>query len=194
MKLSKDEIALNKIVGLRLRESRELCDYTQIEAAKMLGVTKVVLNKIESGCYQKAIPLKLIQLAAQSYDVTTDFLFSESDDFERANEVKAKRRFGVQMHSIHQKQLSKLAVKSATQDRKQKVLVKSMKSALYGITELDETLITFKKMNPSSDDMPCSSKLNHRINKLSKAAVQARLELVKSQAIPLNFLPNEINQ
>jgi len=190
MKLSKDEVAINKIVGLRLRESRELCDYTQIEASKLLGITKMFLGKIEKGLNTNNIPLKLMQEAARVYEVSIGFLFSETDDFEVSDEVKTKRDFGVKIHSFHQKQLSKLVVKAAAQDRKLKVLVKSMKSNLYAVGELDEAFITFKKMNPSFDDMPCSSKLSHRVNKLSKLAAQARLELVKNQATPLNFLPN----
>lgn len=190
MAINKAEISLIQTIGRRMFDARNLCGFTQTKAAELLDVKKSVLNKIETGINLKFIPLRLIHRASRLYDVSLDFIFGESEDWELAPEVQAERSFGVGIHAWHQQQLSSLAFKFSAQHRKQQVLVKAVKLFTHAADEVQEAMTQFKGVN-DFDSFLCSSKLNHRINKLDKASAKARLELVRCGAISLNFLPDE---
>lgn len=193
MPTNKEEVAIVRLVARRMTDARVLCGYTQRVAAKLLGISKCQLNKIESAVNLRFIPLRLIHKASRTYDVSIDYLFGENDDFEIAAEVKAERKFGVQMHYWHREQLSQLAVKLASYHRKQQSLTKGIKALLYGIKELDEAMTTFKELNPDFDELAASSKLNYRVEKVNKLSSNSSLELVKNNVIPTSFLSEEKN-
>jgi len=185
----KTEKNLMQIIGKRMFDARNLCQYNRNTAAGLLDIKPSLLCRLEKTLNLKYIPLSLIHRASQLYDVSLDYIFGESDDFELALEVQAERAFGVQMQTYHQSQLCELGVRFAGQERKQKALAETVKSVLYATTELEEVMLQFKKMNANFNIMACSSKLNHRVNKLVRASDRARLELVRCKALPLNFLP-----
>jgi len=193
MAINKAEAALMRVIGSRMTEARHLCQYNRDIAANLLMVKPSLLRRVETALDLKYIPLNLVYRASQLYDVSLDYIFGESDDFELALEVQAERAFGVQMQTYHQSQLCELGVRFAGQERKQKALAETVKSVLYATTELEEVMLQFKKMNANFNIMACSSKLNHRVNKLVRASDRARLELVRCKALPLNFLPENKN-
>lgn len=190
MAINKSEIALIQAIGRRMADARMLCGYTQTKAAHLLGIKPIMLGKLEAGVNVKYVPLSLVHRAARLYDISLDFIFGESEDWELAPEVQAERSFGVGIHAWHQQQLSSLAFKFSAQHRKQQVLVKAVKLFTHAADEVQEAMTQFKGVN-DFDSFLCSSKLNHRINKLDKASAKARLELVRCGAISLNFLPDE---
>ena len=67
----------------RQRQARELCNLSQSVAAKRLGyLTSAKLSKVEAAADTNSVPLWLIHRAASIYDVSTEFLFGFTDDFE----------------------------------------------------------------------------------------------------------------
>lgn len=188
MTMDKDEVALIRVIGQRMAEARNLCGYTQKKAAQLLEIKSSMLGRFEAGINLRYIPLRVIHRASKLYDVSLDFLYGESNDFELAPEVQAERSFGTQMHEWHRAQLSDLAVKFATQQRKQKALIKSVTNVLYASAEIEEAMKQFKNTN-DFNNLSCGSKLNHRIGKLSKVSAKIRLELASCNAISLKLLP-----
>lgn len=78
-----DQASLAQTIGARMREARELCDMPQSVAAKRLGYSNPsMLSKVEWATDRNTVPLWLIVRASRLYDVSIDFLFGCSDDWE----------------------------------------------------------------------------------------------------------------
>lgn len=79
-----EQAALVRLFGAKMREAREeLCNLSQSEAAKRLGYANPSkLSKIEWASDTNSVPLWLIVRAAQLYEVSLDWLFGLSEDFE----------------------------------------------------------------------------------------------------------------
>ncbi len=74
---------LVKTIGLRLKASRELCNLSLSEAARRLGYANPSkLSKVENASDTNSVPIRLIRDAARIYEVSTEYLFGLSDDFE----------------------------------------------------------------------------------------------------------------
>jgi transcriptional regulator with XRE-family HTH domain len=74
---------LVKTIGLRLKASRELCNLSLSEAARRLGYSNPSkLSKVENATDTNSVPIRLIRDAARIYEVSTEYLFGLSDDFE----------------------------------------------------------------------------------------------------------------
>lgn len=74
---------LVKTIGARLKASRELCNLSLSEAARRLGYANPSkLSKVENATDTNSVPLRLIRDAARVYEVSTEYIFGLSDDFE----------------------------------------------------------------------------------------------------------------
>lgn len=61
----------------RLKEIRKDNDYTQIEIAKILGITQVQYSRYETG--ERLIPITLLIKLADYYNVSIDYLLGLTD-------------------------------------------------------------------------------------------------------------------
>ncbi|MFZ3017142.1 MAG: helix-turn-helix transcriptional regulator [Gallionella sp.] len=78
-----EQAALVRVIGDRLREAREMCNWSQSEVARRLGYSNPSkLSKVEGATDTNSVPLWLIVRAARLYEVSVDFLFGLTDDFE----------------------------------------------------------------------------------------------------------------
>ena len=78
-----EQEAVVKTIGARLVEARELCNMSQLAAAYRLGYSNSSkLSKVEGATDTNSVPLWLIVRASKLYDVSIDFLFGATDDFE----------------------------------------------------------------------------------------------------------------
>ena len=78
-----DQAILVQTIGARMREARELCNMSQSAAAKRLGYSNPsMLSKVEWATDSNSVPLWLIVRASKLFDVSMDFLFGTSDDWE----------------------------------------------------------------------------------------------------------------
>lgn len=78
-------------IGRRLIEARELTGMGQAAAAQMLGVPLKVLIRHERPNDRLTVSLTLIQRAAEAYEVSLDFLFGVSDDWETGARMTQER-------------------------------------------------------------------------------------------------------
>ncbi len=61
----------------RLKEIRKDNDYTQIEIARILGITQVQYSRYETG--ERLIPITLLIKLADYYNVSVDYLLGLTD-------------------------------------------------------------------------------------------------------------------
>ena len=77
------QAALVKTIGARLKASRELCNLSLSEAARRLGYSNPSkLSKVENATDTNSVPIRLIRDAASIYEVSTEYLFGLSEDWE----------------------------------------------------------------------------------------------------------------
>ena len=93
--LRAEQVKIVKSFGVRMREAREIANFTQVQAAVLLGYSNSSkLAKVEGASDTNSVPLWLIPKAAYVYDVSTDFLFGISNDWERDPTVSRQRNIG----------------------------------------------------------------------------------------------------
>ena len=79
----REQARLVQTIGARLAEARELCNMSQVVAAQRMGYSNSSrLSKVEGATDTNSVPLWLIVRASRLYDVSLDYLFGESDDWE----------------------------------------------------------------------------------------------------------------
>ena len=83
---------LIRTIGDRLRQARELSNLSQQAAAKLLGYqNSSKLSKIERSTNSRTVPLWLIMRASKLYEVSTDFLFGLSEDWDTGVRMTRER-------------------------------------------------------------------------------------------------------
>ena len=89
---STERSALAKSIGKRLKEAREVAGMSQNFAAHKFGyANSSKLAKIEGGTDTNSVPLWLIARASRLYEVSIDFIFGESDDWELSAQACIER-------------------------------------------------------------------------------------------------------
>lgn len=80
---TKPQAAAVKMIGARLREAREMNNFSLSEAARRLGYANPSkLSKVENATDTNSVPVFLIRDAAELYDVSADYIFGLADDWE----------------------------------------------------------------------------------------------------------------
>jgi transcriptional regulator with XRE-family HTH domain len=181
--VDKDEIAIVKIAGGRMAEARELCKLPRHVAAERLGISDALLAKIEEGVDVEHLPLKLVRQASLVYDVSCDFLFGFSDDWEVAEETKQGREIGAYLHQAQIKLFSQWAVKQRRQEKQVQALAAAVDALRLEVAEIFEALDAFQALNPGFNHLPGGSMIRYRVHKANRAAQNAYLSLVRCRAI-----------
>lgn len=80
---TKPQEAIVKTIGARMREAREMNNFSLSEAARRLGYANPSkLSKVENATDTNSVPVFLIRDAAELYDVSADYIFGLADDWE----------------------------------------------------------------------------------------------------------------
>lgn len=138
-----------KTFGLRMKEAREIANFSQIEAAKLLGYSNSSkLAKVEGASDTNSIPMWLITKASEVYDVSTDFLFGLSDDWERDIAVSRQRNMGRWVHE-HWKNANAAQVASIMMlNKRLEVVEKATAGAVAGSKKVFDMMSQVRKLNP----------------------------------------------
>jgi len=175
---SKDELAVLKQVGSKLREARELLgtEMTLKRAAVLLGTSKQILEALEAGRVNNC-PVRLIKKASEVYDVSCDYLFGFTSDFECDPAIQFERQMGLGLHNAYMYELAKFIVDHQKQQVRQDALSSVVREMLTAASDIAETVERFQKLNNRFEEMPCGSQLIHRTRVLRKLASEARNRL-----------------
>ncbi len=166
----RDQACLVQTIGARMREARELCDMSQSVAAKRLGYsTPSMLSMVEWATDRNSVPLWLIVRAAKLYDVSIDFLFGATDDFE----VGLQR--GVQTWLIGEWEKSRIEDMKALEKLHRRVAaVSALLPVIADESERTaEAIERFAEINPGFDDMRGSARLAAAAENLVRHAAKA---------------------
>lgn len=163
----RDQAELVHIIGDRLREARELCNLSQSEAARRFGYSNPSkLSKVELATDTNSVPLWLIARAAKLYEVSLDFLFGFSDDFE----VGVPR--GAQPWLINAWEKARERDMAALARLHEEIATVSQHIAVLtaDAREVAGALQTVCLRNPEFIDMPASGMLAGRIERMQEHA------------------------
>lgn len=178
-KRDKADVARN--VGQRMREARELCNMSQTVAAKRLGyANSSKLSKVETCSDAGSIPLWLIRRAAEVYEVSIDYLFGATEDWEVGARMLQEREVSAWVHRAwHEgRERDLLAVKQLN-DRLA-VLREAVAVTVAMTEEVSIALDRFSQLNPEfEEDMRGSNRLVSAVKNAAAAAGGARAKMVK---------------
>lgn len=171
VKLSTNQLqkSLIKSIGQRLREAREINNLSQTEAARRLGyANSSKLAKVERASDTNSIPHWLIAKAANLYDVSIDYLYGTTDDFE-LDARKCIERDTAQwvfdameeMHLRSMDALKKLNNKTYEIDG-------FITRMLEASDELNLAFERFMQINPCFDDMRGGSRVLRAVERIKE--------------------------
>lgn len=170
----RDQAALVRTIGDRFRESRELCNLSQSEAARRFGYANPSkLSKVELATDTNSVPLWLIVRAAKVYEVSIDFLFGITDDWE----VGVPR--GIQSWMFDAWEKARQRDLAALEHLHREVVAVSLHTAelVAGIAGATEALAALRTRSPVFDDLPASASLAARLERLQERARTAEAAL-----------------
>jgi transcriptional regulator with XRE-family HTH domain len=171
-----DQDALIRTIGQRMREARELCNLTQSEAARRLGYANPSkLSKVEAATDTNSVPLWLIHSASKLYEVSVDYLFGITDDWEtgvpRGTQAflldawqKMRERDLLALDCLHREVV---AVSCGT------------RAMLCAVKELSAAISLYCGRNPDFAETFGSATVMHRLGRLEAAATGAEVDLRK---------------
>ncbi|OQK17249.1 hypothetical protein AU255_04985 [Methyloprofundus sedimenti] len=185
---NKAEIAMLTIVGSRLMEARKLCKLNRKQAADLLGVEEFYLGRLENGLDVDCVPLELIKRAAEVFDVSIDYLFGITDDWERDPVVCYERVVGQWMYEEFKNQLLSQAVQQQKLLRKIDSIDYLVKKSIISLENIFKSLDRFRELNPEFDtDMRGGASLVHAVEKFKKSINIIESKLLRSKVLKLKL-------
>lgn len=162
--------------GQRMRTARELCGYSGIEAAKLLGYeNSSKLNKIEHASDTNSVPLWLIPRAAEVYQVSTDFLLGLSDNWQRGSVISQQH----QIESLIEQAMAKENKAILDMYNQLSTVEKAAELSLQKSTEIKRLVIRFRAINPEFDDLKLGAKLLRLVDEANQEACAIGRELAR---------------
>jgi len=188
-----EQAALVGVIGARMKEARELCGFTQLKAASLLDYrNSSKLNKIERASVPSVSAITIFK-AAKHYDVSTDFLYGISSDWERDPVVSQQRQIGQWLfeHWERAKQVEVNAIRVLF--NKLSVIEKAVSRAVNRGNENIEALNRFIELNPDFDNMRGGAKLLRLMQETAEEAVGISNELKRYHCLSKSSSNESLN-
>lgn len=163
----REQARLVQTIGARMAEARELCNMSQSAAAQRMGYSNSSkLSKVEGATDTNSVPLWLIVRASRLYDVSLDYLFGESDDWETG----LKR--GVQGWLLDEWQKARVRDLAAMErlHRRVSAVTALLPSVASEAERTAEAIRRFAEINPGFDDMRGGARLAAAAENLTRHA------------------------
>jgi len=178
---TREEIALSRLVGERLRFAREeLCGWKLQRAAAVLGYSNVsTLAKIEAAHDENPPRLIILYKLAKAYEVSAGFLLGLSDDFEVDPVIARERGVAAWMddlwHTFRARDMAVMSVvtsRAAAMEGSHRVLAAEVRRAVEGMAH-------FLSQNPDFLDLPGFSQLFSAVDRLGELVDEADAVLAR---------------
>ncbi|MFT3847904.1 MAG: helix-turn-helix transcriptional regulator [Propionivibrio sp.] len=168
----RDQAALVRVIGDRMRQARELCNLSQSEAARRIGYANPSkLSKVELAIDTNSVPLWLIARAAQLYEVSADFLFGMNDDWETGLPRGAQAWMFDAWEKARERDLAALV----SLHEEIAAVGQHIAALAASAREVAEAMDTFRSKNPDFDEAPAGAPLAGRIERHAERAYAAEL-------------------
>lgn len=166
-----------KTIGIRMRQARELCNLSQNMAAKRLGYSNSSkLSKIEGATDTNSVPLWLILRASQIYEVSVDFLFGITDDWETGARMTQERNVSGWLFNVFNGEVSKWSKEVRSINDRIECLTKAVTNLAKAVDEIDSAMSRFAEINKEfKEDMRGGATL---IARIENARIIARNAMV----------------
>lgn len=174
-----EQVRLIKMIGRRMRESREeLAGFSQIEAAKLLGYSNSSkLAKIEGATDTNSVPLLTILRAAQVYEVSIDFLFGVADDWERDPQLCRERAIGRWLYEHLDRARTRDVAIFAELAQRIEIATAQITQLANGAERASSAFDRFADINPTFPDLIGGARLQTSLSALDDAGRKARAAL-----------------
>jgi len=179
--IRREQAALVKTIGARMRQARELCNLSQNAAAKRLGYSNSSkLSKVEGATDTNSVPLWLIKRAACAYEVSIDFLFGETDDWETGARMTQEREISAWLqnafNNVRQRDIETLRLLHNKVE-----LMRDSVTTMHGCTEdVATALARFVELNPEFEEsMRGSARLLATVERANTAAKAAKSKMTR---------------
>lgn len=173
-----EQSVLVKKIGTRMREARELNNMSQSVAARRLGYkNSSKLAKIENASDTNSVPLSIIARAAKLYDVSTDYIFGASDDWESGSRKTQDRNVAGWMHDMFARAVGSWGKMLGGINDKIECVTSAFNTVPPAIGDVSEALHRFRELNPEFDDMRGGSTLVAKIDRAEFYAKNATVAM-----------------
>ncbi len=173
-----EQAAAVKTIGARMRAARELCNLSQSAAARRLGYANPSkLSKVELATDTNSVPLWLIVRAARVYEVSVDFLFGATDDWEVGARMTQEREVSAWMFDAFDKLRQRdMETLKRLHDRVQ-TLTDAVATMLALSEDASVALDRFAELNPAFEEMRAGSRLVAAVERASDSAKAAKTKM-----------------
>lgn len=178
MTTRQEQAAAVKTIGARMRQARELCNLSQSAAAKRLGYANPSkLSKVELATDTNSVPLWLIVRAARVYEVSVDFLFGATDDWEVGARMTQEREVSAWLYDTFDKLRQRdMETLKRLHDRVQ-TLTDAVATMLTMTEDAAAALDRFAEVNPEFQDMRAGGRLVGAVERAHDAAKGAKAKM-----------------
>ncbi len=148
----------------------------QNRAAELLGLRcGGDLEEMETSADNRRIPLWLIVRAAKLYDVSFDYLYGASDDWEAGIRRPLHLWMVEELHQSRAEMMRQYIGLQVRIDTLQEIIPELLKTA----ADTGEALRAFRESTPEFDDMPAGSRLVYSIERMGSLATDADHSLAR---------------
>lgn len=167
-----------KAIGARMRQARELCNLSQSAAAKRLGYSNSSkLSKVEGATDTNSVPLWLILRAAKVYEVSVDFLFGITDDWETGARMSIERETSAWLFDAWEKARHRDMAALKKLHDKIEAMSEAVALMLAATNDVGAALARFTELNRDFDDMPGGARLLNAVGRAVEAARVAKAKM-----------------
>lgn len=175
-----EQAAAVKTIGARMRQARELCNLSQSAAAKRLGYSNSSkLSKVEGATDTNSVPLWLILRAAKVYEVSVDFLFGVTDDWEVGARMTLERETSAWLFDAWEKARRRDMETLRKLHNKVEAMEDAIALMLVSTDDVGAALARFAELNPVFEDMKAGGRLVGSVERASDAAKSAKAKMTR---------------
>lgn len=169
-----------KTIGTRMRQARELCNLSQSAAARRLGYSNPSkLSKVELATDTNSVPLWLIVRAARIYEVSVDYLFGSSDDWEVGARMTQERETSAWLFDAFEKaRLREMETLKRLHDRMM-AMNEAVAVMLVASNDISDALARFAELNHEFEDMRGGARIVAAVERAVTASGNAKAKLAR---------------
>ncbi|MDI1277290.1 hypothetical protein [Methylobacter sp.] len=188
--VDKIEVAVLKTISSRLKEARALTSLAQHEAAQLLSIPTNQLEAWELGINISPIPFRVIEDASKLYDISIDWLFGLTEDWELCPEIRKERNFAAHLQKLFAEVQAKTIAEQIQKDCQIAALSGAVTALSPAIRAIYDAILKLWELNPEFDEMKGGALVIHTLDKADKTAHEATCQMVRHGLLPVEMLQN----